>query len=58
MDGFANFSKKVVANNGNYLFFFLPTFSFAPTFLDVDSIDCEALLSLTVLWRGAPWHII
>lgn len=63
MDGFANFSKEVVANNGRltlffFLFFFLPTFLFASTFLDADSTDCEALVFLHLLWRGAPWHII
>lgn len=39
MDGFANFSKKVVASNGRLFFFFVPTF------LDADSIDCEVLYS-------------
>lgn len=41
-----------------FFFFPLPTFLFASTFLDADSIDCEALLCQHLLWRGAPWHII
>jgi len=43
-----------MADLGVVCFFFLPAFLFVPAVLDADSIDCEALLFLTVVERS-PW---
>lgn len=50
---------RVVAKNGRCLLGVFSTCVFlCSCILDADSVDCEILLLMNLVWRDAHWHLI